>query len=142
MATRTSCGVLVTDGLRLLLGHATRTPRWDIPKGVADPGETFLAAAARELLEETGLRADPAALVPLGTHAYLRGKNLALFAWCVPILPDPAGLRCTSMVVRPGEAPFPELDRFAVLPWDEALGCVNRNMARVLAAVRARLDAL
>ncbi len=42
---RTSCGVVVTDGVRLLLGHATRSPRWDIPKGVAEAGETHLAAA-------------------------------------------------------------------------------------------------
>ncbi len=46
-ATRTSCGVLVGDGARLLLGHATRSPRWDIPKGEAEPGEDFAAAAIR-----------------------------------------------------------------------------------------------
>ena len=140
MAARTSCGVLVTDGPRVLLGHATRTPRWDIPKGVADPGETLLAAAAaRELREETGLLAEPGALVPLGTHAYLPAKDLALFAWRVPAMPDPTVLRCASMVSRPGQAPFPELDRFAVLPWNEALERVGRNMARVLALVRPRL---
>ena len=75
-------------------------------------------------------------MVPLSTHAYLRGKDLALFAWRVPAMPDPAALRCASMVSRPGQAPFPELDRFAVLPWDEALERVGRNMARVLMSVR------
>lgn len=59
-----SCGVLVTDGALLLIAHATRTPRWDIPKGLADPGEAMLAAAVRELREETGLEAAPDALVP------------------------------------------------------------------------------
>ena len=54
-------------------------------------------------------------------------------------MPDPAFLRCASMVLRPGQAPFPELDRFAVVPWDEALERVGRNMARVLASVRCRL---
>ncbi len=139
MAASTSCGVLVTDGPHVLLGHATRTPRWDIPKGLADPGETLAAAAARELQEETGLIAGPCALVPLGIHAYLRAKDLALFAWRVPAMPDPTALRCASMVSRPGQAPFPELDRFAALPWDEVLERVGRNMARVLASVRLRL---
>ena len=55
MAKRISCGVIVTDGNRLLLGHATRSPRWDIPKGLAEPGESLAAAAVRELAEETGL---------------------------------------------------------------------------------------
>ena len=139
VAAHTSCGVLVTDGPHVLLGHATRTPRWDIPKGLADPGEALATAAARELREETGLVAEPCALVPLGTHAYLRAKELALFAWRVPTMPDPTALHCASMVSRPGQAPFPELDRFAVLPWNEALERVGRNMARVLALVRAQL---
>ena len=52
---QTSCGVIVSDGERILLGHAARSPRWDIPKGVAEPGEDFAEAAARELREETGL---------------------------------------------------------------------------------------
>ena len=55
MARRTSCGVIVTDGSVLLLGHATGSPRWDIPKGLAEPGEDFRSAALRELQEETGL---------------------------------------------------------------------------------------
>ena len=138
-ALGTSCGVLVTDGAQLLLGHATRTPRWDIPKGLANPGESALAAAVRELREETGLAADPSALVPLGTHPYLRGKQLVLFAWRVAAMPDPAALHCASMVLRPAQTPYPEMDRFAVLAWDEALQRVTANMGRVLAAVRTRL---
>jgi 8-oxo-dGTP pyrophosphatase MutT (NUDIX family) len=63
MRTFTSCGVIVTDGRRLLLGHATNSPRWDIPKGIAEPGESFVAAAVRELEEETGLRVEPADMI-------------------------------------------------------------------------------
>ena len=58
-ARQTSCGVIVTDGERILLGHATRSPRWDIPKGVAEPGESFVNTAARELFEETSLSVSP-----------------------------------------------------------------------------------
>ena len=60
-----SCGVLIVRGepIRevLLLEHATRL---DIPKGHVDPGETNLACALRELVEETGITADDVRLDP------------------------------------------------------------------------------
>jgi putative (di)nucleoside polyphosphate hydrolase len=135
LGKRISCGVIVTDGARLLLGHASRSPRWDIPKGLADPGEHLLAAAVRELLEETGLNADPETLQSLGTHTYLRDKDLALFAWRQNSLPDPSRLRCSSLVELPGGKTMPELDRFGVFELDAALAVVGRNLARVLSQV-------
>ncbi len=39
---------------------------WELPAGLVEPGESFRAAAARELYEEVGVRADEASLVPLG----------------------------------------------------------------------------
>ncbi|HEY1930784.1 MAG TPA: NUDIX hydrolase [Acetobacteraceae bacterium] len=136
MPKLTSCGVLVTDGARLVLGHATHSPRWDIPKGVAEPGEPYAVAAARELDEETGLIVPPDELRDLGLHTYLPGKGLALFLWRPPIMPDPRQLACRSTFQLPSGASFPEFDRFGVFPWDEALQKVGRNMARVLAALR------
>jgi 8-oxo-dGTP pyrophosphatase MutT (NUDIX family) len=130
----TSCGVLVTDGELLLLGHATRSPRWDIPKGVAEPGEAFAAAARRELLEETGLDAPEAALRPLGVFTYLRGKDLALFAYTPSAMPDPATLFCASCFAWQGRE-WPEFDRFGLFTQPEALQRVGKNMARVLAAI-------
>jgi 8-oxo-dGTP diphosphatase len=60
--------VLVTDeqGRLLLLKHGG-TGRWTLPGGGLEPGETFAACAARELLEETGLTA--ARLEPLRLYA-------------------------------------------------------------------------
>jgi 8-oxo-dGTP pyrophosphatase MutT (NUDIX family) len=137
MAARvTSCGVLVTDGALLLLGHATRSPRWDIPKGMADPGEPFAATAARELAEETSLRVPANELRDLGLHAYMRGKDLALFEWRRTPLPDSGTLRCQSTFLLPNGSVAPEFDRFRLVPWEEALTMVGKNMARVLAAVR------
>ncbi len=141
MPRRTSCGVLVTDGARLLLGHATRSPRWDIPKGLAEPGEGERAAAVRELREETGLIAPPEALIDLGAHAYLRDKDLALFAWAPRPLPDPAGLTCGSHFALPGGRALPEFDRFGLFAWEEALTRVGKNLARVLGTIRSRLMA-
>jgi len=128
--------VVVTDGELLLLGHATRSVLWDIPKGIAEAEEKFATAAQRELAEETGLKAEAEALIPLGVHHYLRGKDLALFAWLQTRMPDPAALRCRSVMRMPDGRWIPEFDRFAVLPWAEALRRVGKNMARVLAEVR------
>ena len=132
----TSCGVLVTDGDRILLGHATRSPRWDIPKGVAEPGESLASTAARELLEETSLAIAPEELTDLGVHPYLRGKDLALFLWNPPRLPDPEVLSCSSRFTLPNGTQLPEFDRFGLFPWEEALSRVGKNLARVLASVR------
>jgi 8-oxo-dGTP pyrophosphatase MutT (NUDIX family) len=136
MARQTSCGVIVTDGERVLLGHATRSPRWDIPKGVVELGESFAATAARELFEETGLSVALEALADLGVHPYLRGKDLALFAWMPAHLPDPQSLICTSQFALADGKLLPEFDRFGLFPWDAALARVGKNLARVLASVR------
>jgi 8-oxo-dGTP pyrophosphatase MutT (NUDIX family) len=133
---QTSCGVIVTDDRRVLLGHATRSPRWDIPKGVAEPGETLPVAAARELLEETGLSAAPEELIDLGVHAYLRGKDLALFMWKPARLPDPGHLTCTSRFALRNGTLLPEFDRFGLFLWDEAILRVGKNLARILGALR------
>ena len=134
-AKTTSCGVIVTDGERLILGHASRSPRWDIPKGGVEPGETFVAAACRELAEETGLIAPPEALTPLGVKEYLRGKDLALFAWVVPTLPDPKTLVCSACFELRSGARLPEFDRFGLFTRDEALNLVGKNLARLLAEI-------
>ena len=133
-AKTTSCGVIVTDGERLLLGHATRSPRWDIPKGIAEPGESLVAAARRELLEETGLDAPEAELAPLGVFPYRRGKDLALFGWARSHLPDPATLVCASQFSWNGRM-WPEFDRFGLFTPDEALAHVGKSLAALLAGI-------
>ena len=133
-AKATSCGVLVTDGERLLLGHATRSPRWDIPKGMADPGESFAAAARRELFEETGLDAPEAALRPLGVFPYRAGKALALFVWTPSSMPDPTMLACASCFSWKGRM-LPEFDRFGLFTADEAVERVGKDMARLLGGI-------
>ena len=131
-AKQTSCGVIVTDGERILLGHATRSPRWDIPKGIAEPGESLTAAARRELFEETGLDAPEAELRPLGVFPYRSGKDLALFCWVPTEMPEPARLACASCFEWQGSM-LPELDRFALFGHEEALARVGKSLAALLA---------
>ena len=133
-AKATSCGVIVTDGERILLGHATRSPRWDIPKGIAEPGESLAAAAARELHEETGLSVPETALRPLGVFPYRRDKDLALFCWTPPQLPDPGTLVCTSHFSFNGTM-LPEFDRFGLFSRDEALTRVGKGLSQLLAGI-------
>ena len=129
-----TCGIIVTDSERLLLGHATRSPRWDIPKGVADPGEGLAAAAIRELREETGLEVSEAELTPLGVFPYLSGKDLALFVWAPSAMPDPQTLVCTSEFAWNGRM-LPEFDKFGLFTFDEALTRVGKAMATRLTAI-------
>ncbi|MDK3017239.1 NUDIX hydrolase [Pseudodonghicola flavimaris] len=53
---------VLVEGDRVLLAQRKKTPDaglWGFPGGHVEPGETALAAAQRELLEETGLSAEP-----------------------------------------------------------------------------------
>ena len=130
-----SCGVLVTDGRRLLIGHATRSIRWDIPKGVAEMGEAAEDAARRELAEETGLDAADATFDALGNPPLsARERIFVCFAWQVAEMPDIALLRCRSTFLANGR-PLPEFDRFDCPPWAGALPLVAASMQTVLAPI-------
>jgi 8-oxo-dGTP pyrophosphatase MutT (NUDIX family) len=139
MPNVTSCGVIITDGRRVVLGHATHSPRWDIPKGIADPGESFVRAAVRELEEETGLVVTADALRDLGVHRYRPGKDLALFAWTPAEMPRVEDMVCRSMFTSRGGALVPELDKFGLFEWDAALGKVGKDLSRLLAGMRGVL---
>jgi predicted NUDIX family NTP pyrophosphohydrolase len=88
---------------------------WSIPKGEFDDGEDPLAAAKRELTEETGLTLvdEP---MPLGALRQPGGK--LVHAWAVRGDFDPARLRSNTFVMewppRAGrQQEFPEIDRAA-----------------------------
>lgn len=66
-----------TDEVLLMWRHrfATSTWNWEIPSGIVEPGEDLAVAAAREVLEETGYRVDPAALAPLAYNQPIGGMS-------------------------------------------------------------------
>ena len=93
---RLSCGVIILNPEReLLLCHVTGQNHWDLPKGGIDTGESPLAAALRETVEETSLRLRAEDLLDLGCFKYTAKKNLHLFATQMPRV-DVSGLRCDS----------------------------------------------
>ncbi len=138
-ATIVTCGVLLLDGSgRVFTCHATGTPRWDLPKGLPDPGESPRAAAVRETWEEAGLRLPAELLHDLGELDYLPAKRMHLFALRVADAAfDPAQCRCRSFFPHHVTGrPTPETDAYAWQALDEASGWAGKGLAKLL----ARLD--
>ena len=130
-----SCGVvLLNERDELFVAHVTGSSYWDLPKGLADPGEAPRAAAVREAREEAGLRLRAEALADLGAFDYLPAKRLHLFAAKVARAAlDPAGCRCTSFFFdRRTRQRRPETDGFAWIGFDEVARRCARRMAAVL----------
>ncbi|MEP6607788.1 MAG: NUDIX hydrolase [Burkholderiaceae bacterium] len=135
MPKAVSCGVIVRRAAgELLLGHATGSNYWDIPKGVRDPGETSIDAALRELREEAGLQFEAHQLRELGLHRYLPRKDLHLF---VRDPPDPTldieACSCsTHYTSRHGGREIPEVDAYRWASRSEVPHLCGKNMTRVL----------
>lgn len=129
-----SCGTLVRNGAgALLLCHVTGTAKWDIPKGMVDPGETLLQAAMRELREEAGLAFDPERFVDLGLFDYRRDKRLQLFLVHAGDEVDLKQLACTSFYPDPKTGkPTPEADGFRWAVRDDIARLCWPNMAKRL----------
>ena len=133
-----SCGTLVINPRgELLLGHATGTSHWDIPKGLRDAGESALQAARRELLEEMGLTFDAHLFEDIGVFAYRQDKMLHLFKVRAPVSLDRLDtLRCTSYFphYRTGK-PVPEMDRYCWATRDQVSQLCAPRMAKQLLAL-------
>jgi 8-oxo-dGTP pyrophosphatase MutT (NUDIX family) len=97
--------VVVRDG-RVLLIHRERYDDWSLPKGKLEPGETFEAAALREVEEETGVRGELGAY--LGETSY--GEKI---------------VRWWAMTTADDAAPSNEVDEVRWATPDEAQGLLS-----------------
>ncbi len=97
---------------------------WSVPKGIVEADEDPLAAARRELAEETGVQAGDGPYHPLGEITQKGGKRVV--AWAVAGDADPASLKSNTFELewppRSGRLQiFPEIDRAAWLDRARAL---------------------
>lgn len=114
---------------------------WTIPKGEFEEGEEPLAAARRELLEETGFASSPPflALTPIVQKS---GKHVS--AWAFEGDADPAALISNTIRVewppRSGRSlEIPEVDRAAWFDLPEARRRVNPAQAALLDELERKL---
>ena len=156
MVTRSnkqSAGILVyrttTRGLEVLIAHPggpifrkRDEGAWTIPKGEIEPGEEPLAAARRELAEETGFVLQ-GPFLPLGTVKQKSGK--IVHAWACPGDVDPALLTSTHFDMqwppRSGRMQsFPEVDRVAYFDPDAARVKLNPAQSELVLRLVAALN--
>ena len=135
---RLSCGVIILNPEReLLLCHVTGQNHWDLPKGGIDTGESPLAAALRETVEETSLRLRAENLLDLGRFKYTAKKNLHLFATQLPHV-DVSRLRCDSHYPdHYSGRHLPEMDGFGWFAFARIPALCTPKMATVL---QTRID--
>lgn len=92
------------DG-RLLLIQRSDNGLWAMPGGGLEPGETVAQAAAREVLEETGIAVDVTGVVgiysdPKHVIAYDDGEVRQQFAICLSARPTGGKLQTSSESVQ------------------------------------------
>ncbi len=94
---------------------------WSLVKGLVEPSESDIEAAAREFAEETGWEAPRQPWIDLG-ETTLRSRKVVT-AWAVETDFDPATLLPGTFQI--GSQRFPEIDRVAWLPPVEAREKLN-----------------
>lgn len=129
-----ACGLVLTNGVEFLICHSTESTHWDLPKGINIPGESMLSTCIREVKEETGLdlKNHSDAIIDLGEHSYIQGKNLHLFLLMVDKLPNEKHMKCSTYFSGPYKTGKLEVDDYKYITWEEIPIYMCYSMNRVL----------
>jgi 8-oxo-dGTP pyrophosphatase MutT (NUDIX family) len=127
-----SAGIFITKGDEILLGHATGSRRYDIPKGLVEEGEDVKETAVRECFEEFGIKVPKNELTDLGQFKYLSGKDLHLFRWEVEDFPELSKLKCTSYFINHRGKELPEIDGYKIFKIEEAKEVVAKGLVKIM----------
>lgn len=76
----------VDDKLQVALVHRPKYDDWSWAKGKLDPGETWVEAAAREVLEETGFRPRLGIPLPRSVYSMQRGRLKEIRYWAAEVM--------------------------------------------------------
>jgi 8-oxo-dGTP pyrophosphatase MutT (NUDIX family) len=116
------------DGPQFGLVHRPRRDDWSLPKGRLEAGEHPLAAAVREVVEETGVRPQPQLRLPSVAYVLPDGVPKTVDFWLMRAADGLAG--------DPVPADADEVDDVAWLPLPAAIALVSyAEDARLLAHV-------
>lgn len=117
--------------IEVLLVHRPSYNDWSWPKGKLDAGESYPAAAVREVEEETGVAI--ALKAPLGIQRYRlgSGRQKVVHYWVATAI-DPASAPAKA---RPAvkSAPKSEIDKVAWVPLQRAISKLTHSADRKLA---------
>jgi predicted NUDIX family NTP pyrophosphohydrolase len=141
-----TCGILyrISTTNIFLVGHATMSPDWSIPKGCMEENdnEDKAIAASREFKEETGILIDPSKINYIGTFKYKKEKDLALFCYHVnssdAISTDKMfcstyfDFKYTNKNKENKIAKLPEIDKYKYIDIKDASNYVNKKMFKIL----------
>lgn len=135
-----TCGIILedVDTGKFLMCHPTNSAPniWSIPKGYKDDNETLIKAAARELIEETGIDITKIPFNIIEEFELLKypnsTKHLKAFHFTIQAKSIKNTLICESMVHWKDKESFPEVDNHKWFTINEILNLKITPTQRVV----------
>lgn len=139
--TKVTCGFILQVEQSILFCKPTGGSMLDLPKGLKEHDETPLAAALRELMEETGLILGTTGIrqKDLGQEAYNKQKNLHLFYVRLPEL-ELDKLWCQSSFTTRWNTIEPEVSGYELLTLRTAWPKMSKGMKEYFIKKREHLS--